>query len=171
MHKIVIVSILIAVSSNMTACIKTEQSSEPRLSEQKTIHGTKDDKSPVGNGLVDVLKGRSLIDFPASTIGQAFDGYAFFAQKEWSESRTPAGKAFVDFNGWFKSSSSGLFGGKGEASVKGIQVKFAVYPDGSYGVVMASKIVTKADGKNSYEPIADSKGVLDSIYGNKEISF
>lgn len=171
MFKVAVEGILIVVLFCTVACIKEEQSSKASQARQITVHGTKDDKAPVSNGLVDVLKGKSLTDFPAATIGQAFDGYAFFSKKEWRETRTSTGKAFVDFNGWFKSNSTGLFGGKGEESVKGIQVKFAVYPDGSYGVVMASKIVKKADGTDSYEPIPDSKSVLDKIYANKEISF
>ncbi len=171
MRKTIATGILLAVSFCMNACIKEEQTPKPNQPGQKSVHGAKDDKAPAGNGLVDVLKGKSLADFSSPTIGQAFDGYAFFTKKEWKEARTSTGKVFVDFEGWFKSSSPGLFSGKGEASVKGIQVKFAVYPDGSYGVVMVSKIIGKGDGTNSYIPVADSKAILEKIYANKEISF
>jgi hypothetical protein len=55
--------------------------------------------------------------------------------------------------------------------MQGVVIKFLVKPDGSYGVVMVSKIELKTDGKMYTEPLPESSVILKKLYGNKKIEF
>lgn len=122
-----------------------------------------------GVGMVAVVKGATLPGYAKVKIGEAFDNYRHFKQKSWRETSTAAGTVYVDFTGstpprWldFKAKREGI-------SASGIEVKFAVYPNGEYGVVMVSKTVVKTDGRTNRYPLPDVKSVLDAIYSNRKI--
>ncbi|GAW68856.1 hypothetical protein GPEL0_01f5389 [Geoanaerobacter pelophilus] len=115
------------------------------------------------------IKGVTLSGYPKMKIGEAFENYRYFKQKSWRETRGAAGTWYVDFTGsapasWldFKAKREGI-------SASGIEVKFAVYPNGEYGVVMVSRTVVKSDGKTNRYPLPDVKSVLDAIYSNRKI--
>lgn len=123
--------------------------------------------SPVG--MAAVIKSVTLPGYPKLKVGEAFENYRHFKQKSWRETSTVAGTVYVDFTGsaparWldFKAKREGI-------SASGIEVKFAVYPNGEYGVVMVSRTVVKSDGKTNRYPLPDVKSVLDAIYSNRKI--
>uniref|UniRef100_C6E605 Uncharacterized protein n=1 Tax=Geobacter sp. (strain M21) TaxID=443144 RepID=C6E605_GEOSM len=124
---------------------------------------------PAASGMVDVIKGATLPNYKGKKIGDAFGSYSYFKQKGWRETRGSAGTVYVDFTGsaparWldFKAKREGV-------SASGIEVKFAIYPNGEYGVVMVSRTVVKTDGKTNRYPLPDVKSVLDAIYSNRKI--
>ena len=76
----------------------------------------------------------------------------------------------VDFVGWFGPDTLNENDIKDGVTGKGIDVKFVINPDGSYYVLMVSKIEAKSDGKVYGSELQDSTGVLTNIYANKKIS-
>ncbi|GFO66092.1 hypothetical protein GMPD_40110 [Geomonas paludis] len=120
-------------------------------------------------GLVDVIKGATLDGYRSMKVGEAFDRYSHFKMKDWREARGAAGTIYVDFYG---SAPTGLLDVKGRMagiSSKGLVVKFVIYPNGEYGVVMVTKTVVMKDGKSGASPVSDIKSVLDAIYANKKL--
>ncbi|WP_026842668.1 hypothetical protein [Citrifermentans bremense] len=120
-------------------------------------------------GMTAAIKGVTLSGYPKMKVGEAFDNYRHFKQKSWRETTSVGGTVYVDFTGsaparWldFKAKREGI-------SASGIEVKFAIYPNGEYGVVMASRTVVKTDGKTNRYPLPDVKSVLDAIYSNRKI--
>lgn len=124
---------------------------------------------PATSGMAEAIKGVTLPGYKGKKIGEAFGSYSHFKNKDWRETRGSAGTVYVDFTGsaparWldFKAKREGI-------SASGIEVKFAIYPNGEYGVVMVSRTVVKTDGKTNRYPLADVKSVLDAIYSNRKI--
>ena len=120
-------------------------------------------------GMAATIKGATLPGYQRVKIGEAFEKYRHFKQKSWRETRGAAGTMYVDFSAsapprWldFKAKREGI-------SSSGIEVKFAIYPNGEFGVVMVSRTVVKTDGTTSRYPMADVKSVLDAIYSNKKL--
>jgi len=136
------------------------------------FHGSGAPERPVNpasgdSGLAKVIRGIKLPNYQSKTFGEAVDSYRYFSKKEWKESSSSNGKVYVDFTGWLK---KGLFDAT-RVSVRGIGIKFLVNPDGSYGVVMVSKVEIKTDGNLYSDPLPDISSILNKLYGNIEIKF
>lgn len=165
MLKILLTSFLLAVflCPSARAAVAPEARKSP-------LHGSAQSlPSAASAGMVEVIRSAILANYRGMRIGEAFDRYSHFKNKQWRETRGTGGTFYVDFVGStpprlldFKSRRDGV-------SASGIEVKFAVYPNGEYGVVMVSKAVTKADGKTDRYPLPDAKTVLDAIYNNRKL--
>ncbi len=121
--------------------------------------------------LSDALKDKTMSGYESATIGSAFDGYSHFTKKEWKETAPQHGKIYIDFIGWVDSKTLDSASIRDGISARGVDVKFAINPDGSFFVAMVSKIEAKADGKLYSYPLEESAGVLTRIYANKEMVF
>lgn len=122
-------------------------------------------------GMAGVIQDAKLAGYKDVKIGEAFGKYRHFKKKVWSETRGTNGNYYVDFvgttpAGWFdfKSRKEGI-------SSKGIEIKFVIHPNGTYGVGMVSKVEAKTDGKTYRYSLSDINSILDAIYANKEISY
>lgn len=120
-------------------------------------------------GMIEVIKGASLPGYTNTKIGEAFDRYSHFKSKNWRETRGTAGTSYVDFIGSAPPRLLDLKSRWAGISASGIEVKFVVYPNGEYGVVMVSRTVVKSNGKADRYPLPDVKSVLDAIYSNRKI--
>ena len=132
-------------------------------------HGTGAQSTESPGGMVAVIKNIKLDGYPGIKIGEVFERYRHFNKKEWVETKGLNGNLYVDFYGY---SSPGWFDfDKKKAGVasRGIEVKFAIYPNGSYSLAMVSKVEVLSDGKTMRYPLSDIKRVLDAIYANKKI--
>jgi hypothetical protein len=118
-------------------------------------------------GLAKVIKNIRLPSHSSKTFGEAVDSYRYFTKKVWKETKSTDAKIYVDFTGWFKKSSLDI----STVSSQGIGIKFLVKPDGTYGVVMVSKVELRTDGNIYSEPLPDIQSILNKLYGNKEIKF
>lgn len=165
------VLIFIGVFSLAVVACTRERREDPaqKQAAQSQAHGA-GDKTAADVGLVEVLKGKSLSGHSSTSIGRAFDGYGHFSKKEWKESRAANGKVFIDFTGWFDANSLDSAALKDKVSARGNEVKFVIYPNGEFAVVMVSKVEMKADGQINRYPLGDSKDVLDAIYANRKIN-
>lgn len=123
------------------------------------------------SGLAEAVKKKKLLDYPSKTIGEAFDSYSYFNKREWSETFAANGKIYIDFIGWFNTNRLNAQNIKNGISAKGVEIKFALNPDGPFFAAMVSQVEVKTDGKTYKYPLPDIKNVLDSIYANKDISF
>ena len=171
-HKLFVVVlffILLVISACSEKTVENRQDKE-RLNLRKLAHGEASTKT-AALSLVDVIKKKNLPPYPSIPIGKAFDTYRYFTTHEWTETRADNGKVFIDFVGWFDEKSTGAATGKGDLSAKGLAVKFVVEKDGTFGVVMISRLEKKPDGKMDAYPLEDIKGILDKIFGNTEIRF
>jgi hypothetical protein len=137
-------------------------------------------QSPHGGGtavvtgqqnMIRVIQNGTLAGYKKMKIGEAFEKYRFFKKKQWTETRGDNSNFYVDFIGYDPSGIFDLKSKKEDVSARGIEVKFVIYLDGSYGVGMVSKIEKKRDGTIMRYPLADSKSVLDAIYSNRKISY
>lgn len=140
------------------------------------VHGSPKTE-PKGNdtsgesGFPKILKGVKLAEFPTSTIGNAIDNYKYFVKKEWKETSSTNGRTYVDFTGWFKGNIFDFSALTGGVSARGVSIKFLVNSNGSYGVVMVSRVEIKTDGMFYSYPLDSMREILKSIYDNKEIKF
>jgi len=123
--------------------------------------------APVGT--VGVIKKIKLAGYPETTVGDAFDRYRYFSKKQWSETKSSYGNLYVDFIGYFPTGWFDFDKKKAGVSANGVEIKFVVYPNGTYGVAMVSKIEARIDGTIMRYPLPDTKAVLDAIYTNKKI--
>lgn len=121
--------------------------------------------------LVEIIKGKSFEGNKSITIGNAFDGYRYFAKKEWKQSPSSNGKTYIDFVGWYKTGILDAAIGNNHNAVKGVEVKFVINRNGEFYVAMVSRIETGADGKLFLYPIENPKSIMDAIYANNEIKF
>ena len=172
MQKVSVV-ILISLSLALSGCTgKGGQSSQEKHKggQSKSVHGEPSASGEVVK-FIDVLKTKSLPPYPGITIGAAFDGYPYFTRREWSETRANNGKIYIDCVGWFDPKGLDDAATKGGVTGRGVAVKFVITSDGTFGVVMASRLEAKSDGAVSSDPEGDLKGILDRIFGKKEIRF
>jgi hypothetical protein len=116
-------------------------------------------------GLAKAIRNMKLLNYQAKTFGEAVDSYRYFSKKEWKETSSSNGKVYLDFTGWLKSSLFDI----SKVSARGVGIKFLVNPDGSYAVVMVSKIIINTDGNVHSDPLPDISAILDKLYGNIEI--
>lgn len=120
-------------------------------------------------GMIEVIKGATLPGYANAKIGDALDRYSHFKTKQWREVRSSGGIFYVDFVASAPPRLLDLKSRWAGISSSGIEVKFAIYPNGEYGVVMVSRTVVKSDGKTNRYPLPDVKSVLDAIYSNRKI--
>jgi hypothetical protein len=118
-------------------------------------------------GLAIVIKNVKLPNHKSKTFGEAVDSYRYFSKTEWKETSASNGKYYVDFTGWLKKNTFDTTA----VSARGVGIKFLVKTNGSYGVVMVSKVELKTDGNYHSEPMPDISSVLNKLYGNIEIKF
>lgn len=128
------------------------------------------EKPPVV-GMVGVVKGQKLLDYPDKTVGEAFDAYHHYDKNEWRESSISHGKVYVDYVGTKRSSIANLKSWGDQIFSSGVEVKFVVTTSGKFYVAMISRIENRTDGKTYAYPLEDKKRILDAIYANKEINF
>ena len=119
---------------------------------------------------MDFIRKQKLVNYPSTTIGNAFDTYSHVTKKEWKETSMQKGRIAVDFTGWFNPEKSNNNDSKDKISGKGIDVTFIIEPDGSYYVIMVSIIESRPDGKIFRSQSLDIAGMLDKIYANKKIA-
>lgn len=159
---ILLMSVVLSVS--LTAC--SRESGKP---ESQGKSGAQSANVAQPKTLADVLKGKTLAGYESKTIGQAFDGYRNFSRTEWKETRAEKGKIYVDFAGWFDGKTVEAFAGKGGVAVNGLNVKFVIYDNGSYAVVMISKFGPAANGTMAIYPQQNIAEILACIYGNRQL--
>lgn len=173
MRSLLLIVLLAAVSITAGGCSEKEKQETPKTAQDNlSVHG----KAPVGDGteavgMATVIKKQHLAGYSSTTVGEAIDSYRYFTKKEWSESRNSKGTSYVDFTGWLSTSSTDISSIKDRVAARGVQIKFVVYENGSFGVAMVSKVEAKTDGKLYAYPLENSQVILDRIYGNKEIGF
>lgn len=154
----------------MTACAekKNESSAKKKVPDVRmTVHTASSDPGKVVT-MAEVLKQKTLPDFPAMPIGKAFDGYKYFKKKEWRETRVN-GKYYIDFVGIVDSSIAEVT--KTNITVQSFMFKFVIMEDGTFGLVMASKDESLKDGTIRSFVVNDVRILLEKIYGNQEIRF
>jgi hypothetical protein len=122
-------------------------------------------------GMVGVVQNITLPGYNKMKIGEAFDRYRYFKKREWSETRPENGKYYIIFTGVSPVGWLDLKLKRKGISDKGIEINFYIYPNGTFGVGMVSKIEVGADGKRYSYPVEDSKSIFDAIYANREISY
>lgn len=171
MYKAFVLLIWLTIIIGTGACSKDGGGPNSKLTEMGgSPHNAGGNHSPDFN-LVEIIKGKTFAEKKSVTIGDAFDGYKYFVKKEWKQSPASNGKTYIDFIGWFDTKSFDIKDVQDGTSARGIDVKFAVYKDGSYGVVMVSRLEARSDGK-LYENILDNRdAILTRIYENREIGF
>ncbi len=172
MQKLFIV-VTAALSLTLSGCSgKSPESRQEKGSKsgQKLVHTAADSKGDVVK-FMDVLKTKSLPAYPSVTIGGALDSYPYFTRHEWSEIRANNGKIYIDCIGWFDGKAlDAATLGRG-VTAQGLAVKFVITTDGTFGLVMISKLESGVDGKVSSEPLEDLKGFAERLFGKKEIRF
>jgi hypothetical protein len=170
MRPLFYVVLIVTVSIIAGGCAQQEIEKPPQRNQPNPgPHGA----VPVekGEGFVGVVKKQFLASYTTTSVGAAIDGYQYFAKKEWKESRNSKGTTYVDFTGWLVKSTLDKLSIKDGVAARGLQIKFVIYENGSFGIAMMSKIEAKTDGKLYAYPLDNSKALLDSIYSNREITF
>lgn len=171
MYNVLVLLISFTIIFGVGACSKDGGGENGKPAEvNHSPHNTGGNESADFN-LVEIVKSKSFAGNASITIGNAFDGYKYFTKKEWKQSPASNGKTYIDFIGWFDTKSIDAKAMKDGVSARGIDVKFAVYNDGSFGVVMVSRLEAKSDGKMYEYLLEDRAAILTKIYGNKEIAF
>ncbi len=165
MRKFILLITILAAFWGLSACSNNSDSSHTETSTDKSGHA-----KSAGPGIVEALKKKALDNYPSTTIGAAFEGYKYFAKKEWKETDTQHGKIYIDFIGWLDSKTINPLK-KSDVADRGIDVKFVINPDGTFFVGMISKVEVKTDGKVYATPVEESRQMLELIYANKELVF
>jgi len=163
-----ILSVLIILSVGVTACSdrKAGPAEEKKAvpSPSMTVHGARGQSKP--QNISEILKQKTLPDFPSATIGKAFDSYGFFKKKEWRESRS-GGKIYLDFIGTLDAKILEVL--KTNVTLQSVIFKFVILDDNQFGLVMVSVDNLMKDGTIQTFAITDIKGILARIYANEEI--
>lgn len=146
------------------------------VTKKKLYHGEMETvASPAAiNGIIaQALKDRKLSVDESKTIGEAFDSYEFAAKHEWRETHTRVDPYFVDCIYQFPVHPLSLLSFREKIVARKLEVKFAVYEDGTSYVSLVSRIDTKTDGmihSHHYSPV-EMKNIVTAIYENREIVF
>ena len=149
------------------ACTKDETDSQDK--HKAGTSGQSNGAESTTPGLINGIKRGKLVNYQSATIGTAFDSYKYLTNKEWKLEQQ--NKYFVvDFAGWFGPETLNEKDIKDGVTGKGIDVKFVINPDGSYYVLMVSKLEAKSDGKVYGSELQDSTAILTNIYANRKIS-
>lgn len=123
--------------------------------------------------IAQALKDRKLSVDESKTIGEAFDTYKFAAKHTWRETHTRVDPYFVDCIYQFPVNPMSLLAFKEKLVDRKLEVKFAVYEDGTSYVSLVSRLDTKTDGmvhSHHYSPV-EMKNIVTAIYENREIVF
>ena len=158
----------------MSACAEKADNVTPQEKKSAKVspHASSAGQSGSGESAVaEAIKKKTMPAFPSMSIGTALDGYSHFTKHEWKETRTDSEKYYIDCIGWLDTKSMGIASLKNSVSQVGVAVKFVVMQDGTFGLAMVSKLEAKTDGNVYSYPLEDAKGILEKIYGNKEIRF
>lgn len=169
MHKVFIMIVMLTAAWSLPAFATPGALLPPGKPLNIQVHGTGRETSKVT--MLDMLKKQKLANYPAKTIGKAFDEYRYFTKVAWKEYPAPNAKTYFDLTGRVKKKLFGLDKSWDGVAYRDLEVKFVVKPDGDYGVVMASRIDVKKDGAVVRVPLQDLTGLLNSIYADREISF
>jgi hypothetical protein len=163
MSRSVLFVLILSILTTFSACSKRDSQGGKAGSQagNQPAAATKTGES----GIAAAVKEKVLPAYNASTIGSAFEGYRYFSNKEWRETRLPKGKTYVDFIGWVGGNSTAVGGAE-----KGVEIKFAVNPDGEFYVAMISRVEKQSNGEVIRIPLEEKRVILDSIYGNREMS-
>jgi hypothetical protein len=121
--------------------------------------------------MAEVIKEVTLTAYPKMKVGEAFQKYRHFKKKEWSETRDPKGTFYIDFIGTNPSPLLDFKARKQGISATGVEVKFVIYPNGSYNVAMISRVEVHKGGRVQRFPLPDQKSILDAIYENREVRY
>ena len=166
-------AVICTLMLGITAC--SEHKGTPKKQEvpnaELSIHGESVSKQINSNGFIEVIKQKTLRAYPSIPIGKAFEGYSYFTKREWKETNTANGKIYIDFTGWFDPKKLDVATKKNGITMQGVGFKFLITKDGSFGLVMVSKLEANTDGKIYSYPLEDVKGILGKIFGNKDIQF
>jgi hypothetical protein len=119
---------------------------------------------------IEVIKRKTLPEYPTIPIGTGFDSFPFFVKKEWKDTLAPNRTVYIDFIGWFDARKP-VTSVTSDVSAEGLAAKFVIRRDSTYGLVMMSRLEARADGSVTAYPLEDFKGVLKQLYGKKEIRF
>ncbi|MFZ4858151.1 MAG: hypothetical protein ACOYL3_17315 [Desulfuromonadaceae bacterium] len=149
---------------------ENETKRQPHIPVSPTAHGGVPQAGKSETGMVEAVKKQTLANYASTTVGTAIDSYRYFSKKEWQESRNSKGTFYVDFTGWLDTNTSTPQSIKEGIAGRGVQIKFVIYENGSFGVAMISKVESKTDGRLYVSPLA-SGDVLDSLYANKPMMF
>lgn len=123
--------LVMAASLCVSACADNSPSKNAETSDGKMTHnGSKSDAA--GSSIADALKDKTMSGYESTTIGSAFDGYRYFAKKEWKATTTQNGKIYIDFIGWVDTKALDAASIKDGISARAVDVKFAINPDGSF---------------------------------------
>ena len=157
----------------ISACTdqKEVQMKKESTSTGMSIHGESAATQNSTTPFIDIVKKKTLREFPSVPLGKVFNDYSYFTQREWMETSNTKGKIFVDFIGWFDSKYLDDETVKRGVARRGLGFKFMLTMDGSFGLVMVSKLEEMTGRKMNSYPLEDAKGILGKLYGNKEIQF
>jgi hypothetical protein len=175
MYKIQRWTVVVATFLGLVAC--AEKSPELPKNNQKPrydaplVHGDVSGQKGVPSGLDEVIKKKILPDFPSMTIGQAFQNYGFFSKQEWSQTRSANDTYYIDCIGWFDTKLLDLTSIKNGIARQGVGFKFMIAQNGTFGLVMVSRIEAMTDGKIYSYPLEDARRFIAKIYEKKEIKF
>lgn len=169
-YLLILISIVLAItscsdkSSNEKNNVKKEARSAAGL-----VH--KSDNQAEKLDYVNVVKQQTLLDYPVKTVGAAFDSYSHFAKQEWLVSEGDCGKVYIDYTGWIADKYLEKDAVQRDVVGQGVVVKFVIERTGDFGVVLISKVEKKKDNTISSYPLENKKGMLEKIYGDREIKF
>jgi hypothetical protein len=170
--RLIAVVFLVVLAAMVSACTKTSdkglqgsEKSNLKEREQPFIFSEAENFN-----FIDVIKRKTLPEYPTIPIGTAFDSFPFFVKKEWKDIRGRNGTVYIDFIGWFDAKKSAT-SATSDVSAEGLAAKFVIRRDSTYGLVMMSRLEARADGSVTAYPLEDFKGVLEQLYGKKEIRF
>ena len=159
---------VLAFAVFLGACTKNETDSQDK--QKVGTSGQPNETESTTPGLINGIKRGKLVNYQSATIGTAFDSYKYLTNKKWKAESLKNQYITVDFTGWFGPDTLNENDIKDGVTGKGIDVKFVINSDGSYYVLMISKLEAKADGKVYGSELQDSTGILKNIYANKKIS-
>lgn len=161
-----LIFVMIGVTVLIGACKKGDAGRSSSM-----IHGPGSEANTGDAGIVPVLKNGKLANYQSTTIGKAFDSYAYVAKKEWKSEALKGQQFIIDFIGLLDPETLNDNDRKDGVTSRWIDVTFLINADGSYYVFMVSRIESKADGKTYRYQVGDIAGILDKIYANKKIVF
>ena len=162
---VILVLVVIVFSG---ACTKESPKVHDKQNAEKSAQSSGAEKE--NDGLVNAIKKGQLVNYQSTTIGNAFDSYKYLTKKEWKSESLKNQYITVDFIGWFESDTLNENDIKAGVTGKGLDVKFVINPDGTYYVIMVSKLEAKSDGKIYGEELKNITDILAKIYANKKIS-
>jgi len=161
------ICLIILASLISGACKKAGPDISSKPKSAASIHGS--GEQTAASSIADTLKTQKLVNFDSITIGNAFDSYKYFTNKEWLDAPAQGGKLMVRFIGWLDPGKVGDEALKRGVTGKGIEVRFEITHDGSYSASTAFRLEAQSDGRvNAYE-MDNLADVLTRIYANKKI--